>query len=66
MNKPLTYKGYTARVEFDPEDRIFVGRIAGIPDIVSFHGESVDDLADAFEKAVDGYVAMSRTLGRAE
>ena len=25
----LTYKGYAARIEFDPEDRILVGRMRG-------------------------------------
>ena len=32
----MSYKGYQARVEFDAEDEIFFGRIAGINDIVSF------------------------------
>ena len=27
------YNGYAARVEFDAEDRIFTGRLAGIDDI---------------------------------
>jgi len=65
MSKALTYKGYTARVEFDAEDRVFFGRLAGITDMVTFHGESVDELVHAFEEAVDAYSAMSEQLGRA-
>ena len=65
MTKSLTYKGYSARVEFDAEDRIFFGRLAGIVDIVTFHGESVEELVRAFEEAVDGYLVMSERLGRA-
>ena len=38
----MHYNGYDARVEFDADDRIFVGHIAGIRDIVGFHGGSVD------------------------
>ncbi len=53
----LTYNGYSARVEFDAEDRIFVGHIAGIRDIVGFHGASVDELESAFHEAVDDYLA---------
>ncbi len=34
----MKYKNYIARIEFDDDDRIFVGRLAGIDDIVSFHG----------------------------
>ena len=53
----LTYNGYSARVEFDAEDRIFVGHIAGIRDIVGFHGASVDELEAAFHESVDDYLA---------
>jgi hypothetical protein len=48
MSKPLIYKGYAASIEFDPEDRLFFGRITGIADIVTFHGETVDELFAAF------------------
>ncbi len=37
----MTYKGYTARVEYDEGDNIFVGRILGIRNMISFHGETV-------------------------
>lgn len=60
----LTHKGYAARVEFDAEDRIFHGRIAGIRDIVSFHGESVKELLAAFEEAVDDYLETCEKLGQ--
>lgn len=60
----LTYKGYAARVEFDAEDRIFHGRIAGIRDIVTFQGESEKELLAAFEEAVDDYLATCEKLGQ--
>ena len=60
----MTHKGYAARVEFDAEDRIFVGHIAGIRDIVGFHGESVDGLESAFHEAVDDYLAVCKKLGQ--
>ncbi len=58
----LTYKGYSARIEFDEEDRIFVGHLAGIRDIVGFHGSSVDELETAFHESVDGYLAHCAQL----
>ena len=61
----MTHKGYAARVEFDAEDRIFVGHIAGIRDIVGFHGESVDELEAAFHEAVDDYLVVCKKLGQA-
>jgi predicted HicB family RNase H-like nuclease len=60
----LTYKGYAARIDFDAEDRLFVGRIAGINDIVGFHGDSVDELTAAFEEAVDDYLASCAKIGK--
>ena len=59
----MFYKGYSARIEFDDEDRIFVGHLAGIRDIVGFHGSSVDELEAAFHEAVDDYVAHCEKLG---
>jgi predicted HicB family RNase H-like nuclease len=65
MNNAMTYKGYTARIEFDALDRIFFGRLAGIRDIITFHGETVDELETAFKEAVDDYLATCAKLGDA-
>ena len=61
----MTYQGYAARIEYSEEDKCFVGHIAGIRDIVGFHGESVAELRTAFEEAVDDYLATFEKLGRA-
>ena len=63
MKNAMTFKGYTARVEFDSEDRIFFGRIIGIKDIVTFHGATVDELETAFREAVDHYLETCAKLG---
>jgi len=60
----MTYKGYAALVEFDAQDRIFAGRLLGIDDIVTFHGESVGELEGAFHEAVDHYLDVSAKIGR--
>ena len=60
----MTYKGYSARVEFDAEDRLFVGHLAGVRDIVGFHGASVAELEAAFHEAVDDYLAACKKLGQ--
>jgi predicted HicB family RNase H-like nuclease len=64
MNENMTYKGYTALVEFDAQDRIFWGRIAGITDIISFDGTTVDELETDFHRAVDFYLETSAKTGR--
>lgn len=63
MNR-MIYKGFAARVEFDPDDRIFVGHLAGIRDIVGFHGSTVATLEKAFHEAVNGYLDACDQLGQ--
>ena len=59
----MTYEGYTARVEYDERDNVFIGRILGIRTIISFHGETVEGLRAEFELAVKDYVADCREQG---
>ncbi|OEC33245.1 Predicted nuclease of the RNAse H fold, HicB family [Pseudomonas cuatrocienegasensis] len=60
----MNYKGYAARIEYSDEDGLFIGHIAGIRDVVGFHGESVKELRMAFEEAVDDYLETCAKLGR--
>lgn len=61
----MNYKGYAARIEYSEEDGLFVGHIAGIRDVVGFHGESVQELRSAFMEAVDDYLSACEKFGRA-
>jgi predicted HicB family RNase H-like nuclease len=63
--KTMTYRGYAARIEYSDEDQCLVGHIAGINDIVGFHGESVAQMRAAFEEAVDDYLEACEKLDRA-
>lgn len=62
--KTMTHKGYAARIEYSDEDGCFVGHIAGINDIVGFHGESVKKLRTAFKEAIDDYLDTCEKLNR--
>jgi predicted HicB family RNase H-like nuclease len=64
MSSILTHKGYSARVEFDDEDGIFFGTIAGLRDGVGFHADSVDGLRAAFREAVDDYLETCTRIGK--
>jgi predicted HicB family RNase H-like nuclease len=61
----MEYKGFAARVEYSEADGCIIGHIAGIRDVIGFHGESVAELRAAFEEAVDDYLATCEKLGRA-
>lgn len=53
----MRYKGYAARIEYDERDDIFVGRVLGMRDIISFHARSVLELHEAFRDALEDYLA---------
>ena len=58
----MKYKNYTARIEYDPDDEIFVGHIAGIRDIVGFHADNVEEPKIALYDSVDDYIEMSKAI----
>jgi predicted HicB family RNase H-like nuclease len=59
MINSMAYKGYTASMVFDAEDKIIVGRVLGIVDIISFHGESVAEFESNFHAAIEDHLAAS-------
>jgi len=63
MNE-MTYQNYSAKIEYDSVDKIFVGHIVGIRDIVSFHGSTVEELESAFHEAVDHYLEVCEKIGQ--
>ena len=64
MTSSMTYKGYTARIDYDDNDGILVGHIVGITDRVGFHADTVGDLHVAFHEAVDDYLETCKKIGK--
>jgi predicted HicB family RNase H-like nuclease len=60
----MSYEGYSARIEYSEDDGCFIGHLAGIRDIVGFHGDSVSELRSAFEEAVNDYLITCEKLNR--
>ena len=54
----MEYKGYVGKVEFDDESKVLHGEVLGIRDVVTFEGESVADIEQAFHDSVDEYLAF--------
>lgn len=65
MINAMSYKGYTASMVFDAEDKVIVGRVLDIDDIISFHGESVAEFQSNFQAVIEDYLAASQALGSA-
>ena len=64
MTNTMSYKGYSARIEYDDDDGIFKGQIAGIRDGVGFHADTVDGLREAFQDAVENYLETCAAIGK--
>jgi len=59
----LTYKGYSAKVEYDAEERILYGRVLDLRDVITFQSESATDLEQEFRVSVDEYLAFCAEQG---
>ena len=47
----MEYKGYIGSVEVSEEDGVFFGKVQGIRSLISYEGESYNDLRDDFHNA---------------
>ncbi|MBX3001233.1 MAG: type II toxin-antitoxin system HicB family antitoxin [Caldilineaceae bacterium] len=54
----MEYKGYIGIVEFDDDAGIFHGEVINLRDVITFQGESVQELRQAFQESVDDYLAF--------
>jgi predicted HicB family RNase H-like nuclease len=52
----IEYKGYAGGINYHQDDKLFHGRIAGINDIVSFQGATIEELKKDFHEAVENYM----------
>ena len=62
MSNVMSYKDYSTSMTFDPKDKVIVGRVLDIDDIIVFHGESVAEFESAFHEAVDDYLDACKKL----
>lgn len=54
----MEYKGYIGKVEFDDEANIFHGEVINLRDVITFQGESVQEIRQAFQDSVNDYLAF--------
>lgn len=59
----MRHGDYIATVEYDLDINMFHGRIVNIRDVVTFYGESVDDLKREFEVSLRTYLVFCREKG---
>ena len=66
MDNILKYGDFFATVKYSDEDGVFIGHIEGIDSVVSFEGESVEELKSAFREAAESYLEFCKRKGIAE
>ena len=66
MDNILKYNDFIATVKYSEEDEAFIGRIEGIDSVVSFEGQSVEELKVAFREAVESYLDFCMRKGITE
>ena len=61
----LTYKGYTATVEYDADANILHGEVMDTRDVITFQADSVEAIITEFHASVDGYLDFCSERGEA-
>ena len=56
MSNVLSWRGYTASVQYDAEDNILFGKVDGIKSRILFDSTEAATVEDAFRAAVDEYL----------
>lgn len=64
MTDKIIYKDFIGTVHFSSKDVLFYGKIDGIDDLVTFEGQSVEELKSAFEEAVEDYIQLCEEAGK--
>lgn len=59
----MEYKSYIGKVEFDAEAGIFHGEVINTRDVITFQGQSVTELTEAFRESVDDYLEFCKLRG---
>ena len=64
MNNILKYKDFIGSVSYSTDDDVFYGKLEGLTDLVTFEGNSVSALKNAFHEAVEDYLQICEVEGK--
>ena len=60
----MKYKSYEAIIEYNDEDRLFIGRIINNRDVITFDGLTVDELEQSFHTVIDQYLEDCQSMNK--
>ncbi len=64
MKDVIKYKNFIGSVHYSAEDNVFYGKLEGIDDLVTFEGDSVEELKNALAEAVEDYTELCHETGK--
>lgn len=56
MSNLLSYKNYNGTVEYSKEDECLFGKVIGIKSLLSYEGNSIQELERDFKNVIDEYI----------
>jgi hypothetical protein len=59
----LDYKGYITFIHYSVQDEVLYGKIENTTDLISFESQSVENIKQEFQNAVDDYLDFCKELG---
>ena len=59
----MTWNGYNAKIEYDPELDLFRGEVLGLTGGADFYGKNPQELRSAFKKSLDVFLEVCREKG---
>jgi predicted HicB family RNase H-like nuclease len=59
----LQYKGYIGRVEIDEERGVLWGKVINARDTITFEGQTLDEVRQAFQDSVEDYLEFCKEKG---
>lgn len=60
----LSYRGYTATIEYDDDDKLWHGKLDKIHDMINFHSFKAEEIEREFHNAVNDYLDFCKEIGK--
>ncbi len=60
----MRFGRYIATIEFDQEAGVFHGEVVNLNDVVTFQGQSVSELEEAFRESIEDYLKACAEFGK--
>ena len=64
INFSINYKGYTADISYEPEDKIYVGEVRCVSESLNFHGRSILEVNAMFHQSIENYLDLCKQIGK--